>query len=88
MVSTIPDQILKGTDNARLLCPHAKAIVTADSPQGALHLYDLGADFVFVPRMHASAQVAQIIELGLLEGLDEVRAEQIAHLKMRDEVLG
>jgi Kef-type K+ transport system membrane component KefB len=93
VVSTIPDQILKGTDNERLLkkirqlCPHAKAIVTADSPQKALHLYNRGADFVFIPRMHSSSQAAQIIESGLREGLDNVRAEQIAHLKMRDEVL-
>jgi voltage-gated potassium channel Kch len=93
VVSTIPDRILKGTDNARLLrkirhlCPHAKAIVTADSPRKALDLYDRGADFVYIPSMHASAQVAQIIELGLREGLDHVRAEQIAHLKLRDEVL-
>lgn len=93
VVSTIPDQILKGTDNARLLkkirqlCPDAMAIVTADSPQKALELYELGADFVFVPRMHASAQVARIIESGLREGLDDARAEQIAHLKTRDEVL-
>jgi Kef-type K+ transport system membrane component KefB len=93
VVSTIPDQVLKGTDNERLLkkirqlCPHAKAIVTAESSQKALDLYDRGADFVFIPRMHASAQVAKIIESGLREGLDHVRAEQIAHLKMRDEVL-
>ena len=93
VVSTIPDQILKGTNNARLLkkirqlCPHAKAIVTADSPQKALDLYERGADFVLIPSMHSSAQVAQIIESGLRDGLDGVRAEQIAHLKIRDEVL-
>ena len=93
VVSTIPDQILKGTNNQRLLkkihqlCPHAKAIVTADSPIKALELYDRGADFVFIPRMHSSAEVAQIIESGLGEGMDTVRAEQIALLKLRDEVL-
>ena len=93
VISTIPDQILKGTDNERLLkkirqlCPQAKAIVTADSAQKALELYNRGADFVFIPRIHSSSQVANIIESGLREGLDNVRAEQIANLKMRDEVL-
>jgi Kef-type K+ transport system membrane component KefB len=93
VVSTISDQILKGTDNERLLkkirqlCPHAKAIVTADSPLRALDLYNRGADFVFIPRIHSSAQVAQIIELGLRGGLEEVRDEEIARLRMRDEVL-
>ncbi len=93
VISTIPDHILKGTDNERLLrkirqlCPHAKAIVTADSPQKALELYNLGADFVFIPRIHSSSEVAQIIESGIRDGLDDVRAEQIAHLNTRDEVL-
>ena len=93
VVSTIPDHILKGTDNERLLkkirqlCPHAKAIVTADSPRRALELYDLGADFVFIPRIHSSAQVAEVIESGLREGLENVRADEIERLSVRDEVL-
>jgi Kef-type K+ transport system membrane component KefB len=93
VVSTIPDNILKGTDNLRLLrqarqlCPRARVIVTADGTQRALELYDLGADFVFIPRIHSSAQMAQIIEVGLREGLDEIRTEQIEHLRMRNEVL-
>ena len=93
VISTIPDQILKGTDNERLLkkirqlCPHAKAIVTADSPQKALHLYERGADFVFIPRLHSAAQIAQIIESALREGLQNARDQQVEHLNMRDEVL-
>lgn len=93
VVSTIPDQMLKGTNNERLLkkirqlAPHAKAIVTADSPQSALDFYDLGADFVFIPRIHSSAEVAQVIETGLRSDLEDVRTEQMNQLKMRDEVL-
>jgi Kef-type K+ transport system membrane component KefB len=93
VVSTIPDHILKGTDNERLLkkirqlCPHAEAIVTADSAQRALDFYERGADFVFIPRIHSSGEVAQIIETGLTEGLAGIREEQIAHLRVRDEVL-
>lgn len=93
VISTIPDQLLKGTDNERLLkkirqlCPQAKAIVTADSPQKALELYDRGADFVFIPRLHSAAEVAQIIESALREGLENVRDEQVDHLRIRNEVL-
>ncbi len=93
VISTIPDQILKGTNNERILrkirqlCPHAHAIVTADGPQKALELYERGADFVFIPRIHSSAQMAQIIESGMREGFDRIREEEIARLKMRDEVL-
>ncbi|HKO97415.1 MAG TPA: cation:proton antiporter [Pyrinomonadaceae bacterium] len=93
VISTIPDHILKGTDNERLLkkirqlCPHAEAIVTADSPQRALDLYERGADFVFIPRMHSSDEVAKVIETGITDGLASVRNEQVAHLLTRDEVL-
>ncbi len=93
VISTIPDQILKGTNNERILrkirqlCPHARAIVTADGPQKALHLYERGADFVFIPRMHSSAQMAEVIESGMRDGFDSIREGEISHLKMRDEVL-
>jgi Kef-type K+ transport system membrane component KefB len=93
VISTIPDHILKGTNNERILrkirqlSPHARAVVTADGPVRALELYERGADFVFIPRMHSSSQMAQIIELGMREGFDKIRKEEIAHLKMRNEVL-
>jgi Kef-type K+ transport system membrane component KefB len=93
VISTISDQILKGTNNERILrkirqlCPHARAIVTADGPLKALELYERGADFVFIPRIHSSAQMAQIIETGMREGFDSIRKEEIAHLQMRHEVL-
>jgi Kef-type K+ transport system membrane component KefB len=93
VVSTIPDTILKGTSNLRLLqqarrlCPHASIVVTATRAASALELYDAGADFVFVSRLHSAAQMAAILEQGLANGFDALRAEQIAHIRRRDEVL-
>ena len=93
VVSTIPDTILKGTSNLRLLqqarrlCPHAKVVVTANRAASALELYDAGADFVFVSRLHSAAQMASILEQGLAHGFDRLREEQIAHIRQRDEVL-
>jgi Kef-type K+ transport system membrane component KefB/voltage-gated potassium channel Kch len=93
VVSTIPDTILKGTSNLRLLqqarrlCPHASVVVTATRAASALELYDAGADFVFVSRLHSAAQMASILEQGLAEGFEGLRAEQIAHIRKRDEVL-
>jgi len=93
VVSTIPDAILKGTDNRRLLqqarhvCPRAKVIVTAESIPRARELYAEGADFVFLPRLHSAALLAEVIETGLQEGFDEQRAEQMAQLALRNEVL-
>ena len=93
VVSTIPDTILKGTSNLRLLqqarrlCPHAKVVVTANRAASALELYEAGADFVFVSRLHSAAQMASILEQGLAHGFDRLREEQIAHVRQRDEVL-
>jgi len=93
VVSTIPDTILKGTSNLRLLqqarrlCPHASVVVTANRAAAALELYDAGADFVLVPRMQSAAQMAKILEEGLAEGFERLREEQIAHIRQRDEVL-
>jgi hypothetical protein len=42
---------------------------------------------VFVSRLHSAAQMASILEQGLAEGFERLRAEQIAHIRKRDEVL-
>jgi len=94
VVSTIPDTMLKGTDNLRLLkqarrlCPHARVIVTASRATSALDLYEAGADYVFVPRLHSAAQMASVVEEGLANGFETLRAEHAEQLRRRHEVLG
>mmetsp|Transcript_20797 Transcript_20797/g.44416 ORF Transcript_20797/g.44416 Transcript_20797/m.44416 type:complete len:772 (+) Transcript_20797:74-2389(+) len=52
VISSIPDSMLRGVDNMRLLkiskqvWPSADVIVTADNPRQANELYDAGADYV------------------------------------------
>lgn len=93
VVSTIPDSILSGTDNARLLqkarrlCPNARVIVTAEKIEQALALYASGADFVYVPRLHSSKDLAHIIEEGLRHGFEPAREIQMSELNSRDEVM-
>jgi Kef-type K+ transport system membrane component KefB len=93
VVSTISDRILKGTNNLRLLrqarrlCPQARVIVTANGPAAAVALYDAGADFVFVPRLQSAAEMAAIIEEGLADGFERLRADAVARLQQRDEVI-
>jgi Kef-type K+ transport system membrane component KefB len=93
LISTIPDAILKGTTNARLLeqaqrlSPQAKVIVTAERVRHALDLYQQGADYVFLPRLHSASLLARIIAIGLEKGFEKLRAEEIASLRMRHEVL-
>jgi Kef-type K+ transport system membrane component KefB len=93
VVSTITDSILKGTTNLRLLklarriWPNAMVVVTATRTAGAIALYEAGADFVFVPRLHSAAQMAAILERGLAEGFTALRETEIAHMRRRNEVL-
>ena len=93
VVCTLPDSILKGTSNPRLLkqllrsCPHAEIIVASETISGARTLYDAGAHFVFVPRIHSAHRMAEVIRTAREEGLDRIRAEEYQALQNRDEVL-
>jgi len=93
LVCTIPDSVLRGITNERLLnlsrrlCPQARIIVTANTLQTALHLYRQGADFVFIPRLHSARFLAEIISRSLHEDLDRFRDEEMTHLMNRREVL-
>ena len=93
VLCTLPDSILKGTSNQKLLkqllrsCPQAKIIVASETISGARALYEAGAHFVFVPRIHSAHRMAEVIRTAREEGLDQVRGEEIAALQGRDEVL-
>jgi len=94
VVSSIPDSILRGTTNHRLMqfvkriCPSAQVIVTDNTIQSALSLYDRGADFVFIPRLHSAKYMARIIAESLNNNLDSYKKEEIDNLLKRKEVIG
>jgi hypothetical protein len=93
VVSSITDEILRGTNNLRLLrniradCPKAKVMLSSEHIAQALVFYEAGADFVYVPRLHSASQIAEILKKGLVEGFDEAREAEIKHLTQRREVL-
>jgi len=94
VISTIPDEILVGTDNLRLLdrikkiAPEARIIATAESPSRALALYHAGADYVLLPNQLAARQLLPVVQR-LLQGEEVVlKDEEMAQLAGRDEVLG
>jgi Kef-type K+ transport system membrane component KefB len=93
VVCTLTDTVLKGTTNARLLgqlrkiCPQAEVVVAAETLEGALKLYEAGADFVFVPRIHSAHRMAEVIETAVSDGLSLLREEERARLAERNEVL-
>lgn len=90
---TLTDSILKGTTNARLLqqirrlTPGALVAVASDTLTGALQLYEAGADFVYVPRLHSVHRMVEVLRAGIEEGLQLVREEELASLKGRREIL-
>ena len=93
VISTIPDSILKGTDNQRLMkqlrhhYPEIKIVVTSESTPKALELYSEGADYVFIPRLQSARELARIIEDGRKNGFDLLRKEHLVMLKQRNEVI-
>jgi Kef-type K+ transport system membrane component KefB len=93
VVCTLTDSILKGTSNGRLLrqlqrlCPAAALVVASETIEGALALYGEGADFVYIPRIHSAHHMAEVLRTALEDGLEVARAEEMAALRERDEVL-
>jgi Kef-type K+ transport system membrane component KefB len=93
LVCTITDDVLKGTTNERLLqqgrrlSPGARVIVAANTIRGALELYDRGADFVFVPRIHSDHFMAEVIESAFEDDLRHIQVREIERLRHRKEVL-
>lgn len=93
VISSVPDSLLKGTTNAKLVRqiravnPKAKIIATAEIFSEAESLYQAGADFVSVARLsEAGDLIAAIVaaEDGLLE---QLRLEVEPKLRDRGEVL-
>jgi Kef-type K+ transport system membrane component KefB len=93
VVSSITDDVLRGTSNLRLMnavhahAPNARVVLTTEHIPQALHFYEEGADFVFIPRLYSAAACARILRKGLAGGFEEVRSQAIQHLSQRQEVL-
>jgi CheY-like chemotaxis protein len=96
VVSTIPDKILVGTDNMKLIklikttCPHAKIIVTAESSHRALQMYKEGADYVLMPHLLAATNLIETVTMMLKKEHNEMASvikREIGMLKQRDEIL-
>jgi voltage-gated potassium channel Kch len=93
LISTVPDSLLKGTTNARLvrflreLNPSAKIIATADVLAQAAELLDAGADYVNVPRLRQAGDLLEAVRAARDGLLDQKRAALREILLDRREVL-
>jgi voltage-gated potassium channel Kch len=93
LISTVPDYLLKGTSNERLVrhlrSVNAKAIIiaTADVLSEVETLYAAGANYVTLSRIIEAADLAEVLE-SCQEGLiDQKRAELDKLIADRREVL-
>lgn len=94
LVSTVPDSLLKGTSNERLvrllrgLNPGAKIIATAEALAQVDVLLQAGADYVSVPRLHEAGDLLAAIRAATEGLLGDKREALEKRLKGRREVLG
>ncbi len=93
VISTIPDEILVGTNNRKLIdtikkiAPAARIIVTAESSLRALRLYEAGADYVYLPNQLAARHLLEVVGR-MLRGEEVVLKEQeMSKLAAREEVI-
>ncbi len=93
LVSSIPDDFLRGTSNRKLLDalkrlnPRAVTIVTAESVPAALELYEAGADYVLLPRLLSAGRLMEILKSAEEGSLEGIRAGEIRQLAERGQIL-
>ena len=93
IILSVPDSLLKGANNERLirhvrsLNPTAKIVSTADLLSDVDDLYAAGADYVTVPRLSDAHELFTVIEAADDGLLEDKRAEMDAQLRKRKEVL-
>lgn len=93
IVSSITDDILRGTTNLRLLrglrrvCPDARVVLTSEHIRQATEFYEAGADFVYIPRIHSAAEMARILRVALSGDFPTTPSEAMLSLRARHEVL-
>jgi len=93
IILSIPDSLLKGADNEKLvrhvrsLNPTAKIVATAEILAEVDDLYAAGADYVTVTRLSDADELYKVIEAAQPGLLEDKRAETDALLSERREVL-
>jgi Kef-type K+ transport system membrane component KefB len=93
IILSIPDSLLKGADNEKLvrhvrsLNPTAKIVATAEILANVGDLYEAGADYVTVTRLSDAHELYKVIEAAQAGLLEDKRAETDALLSERREVL-
>jgi len=93
VICSLPNMILKGASNQRLLRqlrelnPRAQIVVHAEKLSDIPALYADGANYVSVPRLLEASDLLKVIEAAEKNLLDEKRKAQAEQLEERNEII-
>jgi len=93
VICSLPDSVLKGTNNLKLLrlvrelSPGAQVIAHAERFSEVQRLYEASADYVATPRLLEAAQLLELLSAAEKNLLSEARQAQQLSLAERDEVI-
>jgi voltage-gated potassium channel Kch len=93
IICTLPNSILKGATNLKLLRqlrelnPAARIVMHAESAEEAREFYAAGASYVCLARLLEAAEISAALEAASDNLLDEKRATMIEKLDERNEVV-
>jgi Kef-type K+ transport system membrane component KefB len=93
IISTVPDYLLKGTSNEKLVRkvraqnPKAKIIAVADVLADVEELYAAGADYVLSSRLVEARELLTVVAAAENNLLKDMRAAFEARMSKREEVL-
>jgi Kef-type K+ transport system membrane component KefB len=93
VISSVPDTLLKGTSNERLVKhirsvnPAAKIIATAEVLSETQALYAAGADYVTIARLDQATELVEAVTAAEAGLIDDMRSRLEARMRDRREVL-
>ncbi|MFN8644233.1 MAG: cation:proton antiporter [Candidatus Binatia bacterium] len=93
VLSTVSDDFLRSTSNmtllraARRINPKARVVVCAETLAQAREMYAAGADYVVLPRLETARAFLAVLDAVEDGTLDALRAQGLADLENRQEVL-
>ena len=93
VISSLPDDILVGTNNLKLLktirqvCPEARVILTASNAAQAVEFYQAGADYVLLPNLVAGRHLLAVAQKLVQEPEADLKEAELPRLLGRQEVL-
>jgi G3E family GTPase len=93
VISSVPDSLLKGTTNeklvrrVRMVNPTTKIIATAEELAETQTLYAAGADYVTIARLDQANELIDVVTAAEAGLLDELKAKLDAQLRDRQEIL-